>query len=291
MEILHSKIDESVNFITKAPVGYFESRYVRKCDDYFIAYLSSQSGCNRGCKFCHLTTTGQTLFEDAESKDFIKQARAIFKHYKNQKLAKYMHYNFMARGEPLANTYLINYDSNIILVRLGSLAAEMGLPAKFNISTIIPATLNKSLVDVFPYITPTIYYSLYSVDTVWRKKWIPGAMPLGDSLKLLKEYQDFSKKIIKIHHPFIENENDSEEEVREMCSALLAHKIICEFNLVRYNPPDNTTKESSAKVISRNLSIIRNQFEFPTKVQIIPRVGFDVSASCGMFVSNAAGLS
>lgn len=285
LKILNSEIDRSVNFVEQQLVGFLESRFVRKCDEYFIAYLSSQSGCNRGCTFCHLTATGQTSFVDSSHNDFMAQAIQVFKHYRAQnKPAKYMHYNFMARGEPLANKILLD-DGDALLTKLGQVAKEEGLPAKFNISTIMPLTLKKSLVDVFHYINPTIYYSLYSTVPEWRKKWMPGAMDVHQALDMLAEYQDFSKKIVKIHFPFIAGENDSVEDMSAICDAIDDAGLICEFNLVRYNPAsEDQGVESSDEIIERNINILKSRFNFDTKVQIIPRVGFDVKASCGMFV-------
>src|SRR5579885_841856 len=284
LKVLNSQLDRSVNFVEEQLVGFLESRFVRKCDDYFIAYLSSQTGCNRGCTFCHLTATGQTSFVDSSHNDFVAQAIQIFKHYRKQnKPAKYMHYNFMARGEPLSNKILLD-SGDELLVKLGQVAKEEGLPAKFNVSTIMPMTLKKSLPEVFRFVTPTIYYSLYSTNEEWRKKWMPAAMETDEALRLLKEYQDFSKKLVKIHYAFIAGENDSLEEVTKVCDAIDKHKLICEFNLVRYNPASpEQGAESSEEVINRNVDLIRSRFG-GNKVQIIPRVGFDVKASCGMFV-------
>ena len=285
LKVLNSELDHSVNFVEQQLVGFLESRFVRKCDEYFIAYLSSQTGCNRGCTFCHLTATGQTSFTDSSHNDFMAQAIQVFKHYRNQNNpAKYMHYNFMARGEPLANQILLD-SGDELLSKLGQIAKDEGLPAKFNISTIMPLTLKKSLVDIFHYINPTIYYSLYSTNPEWRKKWMPGAMEVSKALELLAEYQDFSKKIIKIHFPFIAGENDSSEDVNNICDAIEKAGLICEFNLVRYNPAsENQGIESSDLVIGQNIHLLMERFKFNTKVQIIPRVGFDVKASCGMFV-------
>jgi len=285
LKVLNSEIDRSVNFVEEQLVGFIESRFVRKCDDYFIAYLSSQTGCNRGCTFCHLTATGQTSFVDSSHNDFMAQAIQIFKHYRKQnKPAHYVHYNFMARGEPLANKILLESGDELLL-KLGQVAKEEGLPAKFNISTIMPSTLKKSLPEIFNYISPTIYYSLYSMNPEWRKKWMPAAMDVSWALEMLKDYQVFSKKIIKIHYPFIAGENDSEEEINNVCDAIIKTNLICEFNLVRYNPaaPDQGV-ESSEETINRNVAIFQKRFHFDSKVQIIPRVGFDVKASCGMFV-------
>lgn len=281
-KVMKSTIDQSVNFVEDQLVGFLESRYVRKVDDYFICYLSSQTGCNRGCKFCHLTATGQTAFKDSDYQDFINQALQVFRYYRKEKKAKYMHYNFMARGEVLANKHIIK-DADDILMALAQLAKKDNLNPKFNVSTIMPKTLEKSLTDIFNIITPTMYYSLYSVDPTFRKKWLPSAMAYGDALDQLKEYQQVSKKIVKIHFAFIKGENDSVAEIREMCNEVEKRQLLCEFNLVRYNPFSEVQgEESSDEVIKRNLDIISNHFH--GKVQMIPRVGFDVKASCGMFV-------
>lgn len=285
---LISEIDSSINFAEEALIGFLESRFVRKHDDYFICYLSSQSGCNRGCKFCWLTATKQTKFEDALPVDFLSQAAKVLKHYdKEHKPAKYMHYNFMARGEVLNNKHILS-DADQILFDLGKLtkAFDSNLGVKFNVSTILPKDLDKSLPEIFKTIHPTIYYSLYSVNDEFRKKWMPNAMDVDRAFELLKEWQLFSKKKIKIHHCFIDNENDSVNDVYQMIDKINHFRLDCEFNLVRYNPYSEIQgKESSDDKISRNMELIRTLL--PTshnKVQVIPRVGQDVYASCGTFI-------
>lgn len=284
--ILKSQLDQSVNFVEEQLVGFLESRYVRKVDDYFICYLSSQTGCNRGCKFCHLTATKQMAFNDSDYQDFLSQAMQVMRHYrKEDKPAKYMHYNFMARGEVLANKHILS-DADEILLPLATLATRERLNPKFNISTIMPVTLKKSLTDIFKIVTPTMYYSLYSVNDDFRNKWMPAAMPVGKALDLLKNYQEMTKKILKIHYCFIKNENDSTEDLLAMCHELNWRELHCEFNLVRYNPFSPAQgEESDQTIIDQNIQLLKEHF--PGKVQIIPRVGYDVSASCGMFVDKA----
>jgi adenine C2-methylase RlmN of 23S rRNA A2503 and tRNA A37 len=281
-KVMKSNIDKSVNFVEDQLVGFLESRYVRKVEDYFICYLSSQTGCNRGCKFCHLTATGQTQFKDSDYQDFLNQALQVFRHYRKDDKAKYMHYNFMARGEALANKNLIR-NADEILLPLAQLATKDNLNPKFNMSSIMPKTLDKSLTDIFQVVLPTMYYSLYSVDPDFRKKWLPSAMEVGQALDLLKDYQDMSKKIVKIHFAFIKGQNDSEEGLKEMCNEIEKRNLLCEFNLVRYNPYSSIQgEESDEKTIERNLKLLSKHFH--GKVQMIPRVGYDVKASCGMFV-------
>ncbi len=200
--------------------------------------------------------------------------------------AEYVHFNFMARGEALANRHFLD-SADELLNKLGQLAIAEKLPAKFNISTIMPATLRRPLRDVFKFITPTIYYSLYSVREEFRRKWMPAAMPVREALAELKAYQDFGKKIIKIHFPFIAGANDSLADVCAMCDEIEAADLRVEFNLVRYNPasPDQGV-ESAPDVLEARLAQIRRRLG--GKVQAIPRVGFDVKASCGMFVNPEA---
>lgn len=282
LQVLQSEQDPSVNFVEDQLAGFLESRYIRRCADYFVCYLSSHNGCNRGCAFCHLTATGQTDFSSATSNDFVRQALAVFRHYKTQPRAKYVHFSFMARGEPLANKALLDHGP-AVLSRLGQLAQDEDLPAKFCVSTIMPRTLSKPLHEVFGYFSPTIYYSLYSVDEAFRQRWLPTAKPVEESLRLLADYQRFAKKIIKIHFAFIDGQNDSEGQVCRMCDALDDAGLICEFNLVRYNPATPAQgRESPPEILAARLAYITSRFK--GRVKAVERVGFDVKASCGMFV-------
>jgi len=54
---------------------------VRRRDDYFVAYLSSQTGCDKACRFCQLTQSGQTLGRGASIAEYVEQAQHVFAHY------------------------------------------------------------------------------------------------------------------------------------------------------------------------------------------------------------------
>ncbi len=286
LRVLRSEQDASVNFVEEQLAGFLEARYVRRCAEYFVCYLSSHSGCNRGCEFCHLTATGQTSFQPSTLNDFVSQALSVLKHYRREQPAKYMHYSFMARGEPLANPHMLNRGQELLL-RLGQLAADEGLPAKFCVSSIMPQTLHKPLVEVFGFVSPTMYYSLYSVEDAFRARWLPTAMPAEKALAMLAEYQRFSKKLIKIHFALIEGQNDSSEQVRKLCDAIEAHGLLCEFNLVTYNPATPAQgRETAPEVRAERLAYITERFA--GRVKAVQRVGYDVKASCGMFVGGAS---
>jgi 23S rRNA (adenine2503-C2)-methyltransferase len=166
-----------------------------------------------------------------------------------------------------------------LLWRLGNMARLRDLRVKFNVSTIMPVTFKKSLCDTFPIITPTIYYSIYSVDPEFRKKWLPAAQPVEQALANLKQYQQTSKKIIKFHSAFIRGENDSPSDIRQMMQTIDSYQLHAEFNIVRYNPFSAEQGEESPRV-----NEIAEEIGQYMSCKIIPRVGMDCKASCGQFI-------
>jgi 23S rRNA (adenine2503-C2)-methyltransferase len=290
--IQHSLEDNSVNFIDSTPSsGFFESRYVRRGEEYFIVYLSVQSACNLGCKMCHLTATKQKkVIENTES-ELLYQAQAVLNHYQElvasgkEKPAKYMHFNFMARGEVLNTPIFKDPETSYsLLSKLRKLSESIGLNARFLLSTIMPNGFkNYDLIDTFKIIQPYFYYSIYSLDENFRKKWLPMAMSPNDALDKLSSWDSFSEHKFKIHYAFIEGENDSEKDINGICDLLLSKGLTPDVNIVRYNPysPEHGT-EPNESIIQRNADIFRNKLN--SHVKVIKRVGKDVKASCGMFI-------
>lgn len=286
--ILHSEQDKSVNFVFD---NWLEARFVRRTQDYFIVYLSSHTGCNKACRFCHLTQTGQTSFDEASLQDYVQQAKAVLEYYdsikKEQGAAVRVNFNFMARGEPLANSVILN-NSKQLFSELEDLATERNLVAQFNISSIMPYEIeNLSLEDVFKDVSQnyTIYYSLYSTNPQFRKRWLPKAISVESALNKLQQWQQHSNKPLAFHWAFIEGQNDDENDINEFINTIKPYNFQAKFNLVRYNPySESQGKEPAEQVLQRNFDKINLYLENPLS-RIVPRVGFDVKASCGMFVN------
>jgi adenine C2-methylase RlmN of 23S rRNA A2503 and tRNA A37 len=280
-----SREDASVNWDRPADVGRVEARYVRRCEDYFVVYLSSQTGCDQGCRMCHLTATGQTRLRDVTHGEFLEQAETVLEHYRRAAPpARAVHFNFMARGEPLANPLLLS-GADALLGELGRRAVGMGLRPRFLVSTILPRELGGRLLeDVFLCHHPEIYYSLYSMREDFRRRWLPKALPAGEALDRLASWQRNTYKIIKIHHAFIAGENDSEADAHAVCDALESRRLVAHVNIVRYNPHDPRRHgvEPAEEVVRRNARVYQSRLSY-ARVRVIPRVGCDVNASCGMF--------
>lgn len=283
-----SDMDKSINFEHRYQdhPGILEARYVRRTDDYFIVYLSSQTGCNQACRMCHLTATGQNKYRDVTVQEYLDQAERVFRWYGQTPMAKMVHFNFMSRGEPFANPIFLE-NADLILRGLAEIAKRWGLQYKFLISTIFPKEMDaKPLTDIFkdPELYPEIYYSLYSTTRDFRRKWLPKAIEPGTALQQLRHWNQATGKVPKIHYAFIDSENDSLGDVKRCVDLIQEYDVPVNWNVVRYNPPEgHYSKETVKGQIQYLAGYIRSRLP-EAKVKIIPRVGLDVKASCGTFL-------
>lgn len=288
---LISQEDASVNFVFENGV---EARYVRRSDDYAIVYLSSHNGCNKACRFCHLTQTGQTEMRETSAELFIEQAKVVLDHYRFnvrkclEKPVETIHFNWMARGEPLSNQTLLNdwYQISLALEALANVAGVYKV--KFNISTIMPEEADLTFFKrVPPSRRPAIYYSLYSMKTEFRKRWLPKAMDPYKALMALQRYNASAGDEVVLHWAFIEGENDDEFTVQGIANAVQSVGLYTRFNLVRYNPYSPVQgKEPSEEVLQERFDQLKPYMRAPGS-RIVPRVGRDVYASCGTFINLA----
>ncbi|USN16095.1 hypothetical protein PAPPERLAPAPP_03540 [Brevundimonas phage vB_BpoS-Papperlapapp] len=302
-ETLVSTQDASVNHVLKTEDGgAFECRFVRRADAYFIVYLSSHSGCDKACRMCHLTQTGQTMMTPARHGDYLDQARQVLARYKVERAVddepQFVNFNFMARGEPFANPDILNGGHRALFKALREEALFAGVPrAQLNYSTIMPRDLEgRSLVDVLGPSHPglNIYYSLYSMRPAFRKRWLPKAMDPNTALDMLAEFQrtapDYGREPgeIVLHWSFIKGQNDDEDTVDEIIQAVKDRGLKTRFNCVRYNPYSPAQGvEPDERDLAYLTAKLATAFDAP-KSRIVPRVGLDVKASCGMFLEPEA---
>jgi adenine C2-methylase RlmN of 23S rRNA A2503 and tRNA A37 len=293
---LESHEDRSVNHVAATPDGgFFEARFVQREDPYFICYVSSHSGCKFACKFCHLTATRQTMMTPATAADYQAQCIPVFETYRARLAqglphAKKVHFNFMSRGEALANPTLLA-EPQSVFDPMGDLAKDYNLSPHFKVSSILPVTFNGDLAEVLADSRAELYYSLYSVNPTFRKRWLGHALPAEEGLDRVADYQRRTGRRVVLHWAFIAGQNDSEQDVEALLDAVVQRGIRAKFNLVRYNPHD------ARHGVEPTFDILQARFKRIEEVlvahggeagsRIVPRVGFDVKASCGMFIEKA----
>lgn len=302
-QTLISSEDASVNHILKTEDGgAFECRFVRRTPEYFIVYLSSHSGCDRACRMCHLTQTGQTMMTPASHYDYVAQARQVLARYKAERTLAddpaFINYNFMARGEPFANAAILNGGHPALFRALLEETRLAGVGrAQLNYSTIMPASLgDRSLVSFLGPSHPglNIYYSLYSMRPAFRRRWLPKALDPNVALDALAQFQhtaaDYGREPgeIVLHWSFIKGQNDDEETVDEIIKAVKDRGLKTRFNCVRYN---SYSPAQGAEPDERTLAYLTSKLSEAfgdARSRIVPRVGMDVKASCGMFLEPQA---
>jgi 23S rRNA (adenine2503-C2)-methyltransferase len=282
-QVVESKIDSSANFVFKdKESGYFESRFVQRSSDYYACYLSSHTGCNKGCSFCHLTATKQTMYRQATKAELLSQATRVNEYAKEQGLHETtrVQINFMARGEALDNKEI---DGSFLCdLRTSFLPADH---VRVNISTIMPKSIwNEDLVKRFAKYAnaPILYYSMWSINEDWRKKNMPSALPVKEAYKKLLEYQKATGTIIKIHGAFIKDQNDG-DDFKDMCRLLTdwSKELLFQFNIVRYNP----YSEDSGKESEQLENIQEELWSNGISARLLERVGPDAACSCGQFIN------
>lgn len=285
--VIKSNIDSSINFSKSTDDGgMVETRFVRRVKERFIIYISSMSGCNKACRFCHLTQTRQTMSLNMTESQMLEQAETVLSSLLDADFrdTHTVHFNFMARGEPMSNP-MVNKN---LFYGLKSLAQARGLFPRIKISSIIPNDFTGFDIDhLWGEDCPPIdfYYSLYNTDPSWRKRWIPKALPPVEAFKWLSSWQKTTGNRVILHWALIAGENDSLDNARDAARMANEAGLSWDFNLVSYNPANEKSSESSQEQINMFLDVLRAEVGDNNRVKIIPRVGFDVKASCGMFLT------
>lgn len=282
-----------INYPTYKPNSIIEARYVRRKPIYISAYLSSHTGCSMGCSFCFLTATNQNSFIHVDIPAYGFQLDTVLKNIKEDssidKKNVRVNINFMARGESMANKYVIqNYSE--LYDHLQNISTENGYGnIKMNISSIYPHTLNGyKLSDIFKDRPVNFYYSIYTLDMDWRKKNMPNAMHPDYALNSLRELQEnHNFNTVVFHCAFIKDSNDSIDSVQQMANKIKSFDFPrTKFNLVRYNAFNDKTEEANIDRLNDIFDImngaVTNKVDTHTS-RIIQRVGPDIYTSCGMF--------
>ncbi len=290
--IIESVFDASKNIIFADARGKLEGRYMYRGGNHVSAYLSSFYGCAQACKFCHLTRSKQTDQTEASIESILMQAKEIVKFIHLPTDATSIYWSFMAQGDFLLHSCLRNRGDMVYLFsKLAAIGNAKGLKSKFNISTIFPRKATTETGAIDPDIERVlvanntfsieVYYSVYSLDPVFRAKYLPSATDPRQVIEALSRLVDAGIIKARLHYSLIAGKNDSLEGIvalRELCDEF---DFDPKINLVRYNSFKETDvdKEPEESYVQEYLDKARQHF----RIKSLDRVGVDVKASCGTF--------
>ena len=239
------------------------------------ACISSQVGCNVGCKFCATgkmgffrnLSTGEIVFQ-------VKKLNKLSEEFYGHKLTNIV---FMGMGEPLLNYNNVLRASEIITTPEG-----IGMsPRRITLSTV--GITDKIIQLAKDKVKFNLAVSLHSANEIIRTNLIP--INKTHNLKKLQRAIFFFHKQtgnrITIEYLLMKNVNDSIEDAKEL--ARFCKAFPCKINLIEYNPvegipyqkPDNIKIEAfKALLESKNLI-----------VNIRRSRGKDIDAACGQLAT------
>ena len=238
--------------------------------------VSSQVGCNMGCKFCE--SGRRKKVRNLETYEMVLQILMI------EKLLgeRISHVVVMGIGEPFDN-----YDNLIKFFKIINHPKGLAIGARhITVSTcgIIPKILEFS---DFP-LQINLAISLHAPNNEIRDKIMPinKAYPINELIPALKTYLKKTNRRITFEYIMLDGINDSEECALELAN--LVKDINCYINLIPYNETNNIEfKRTKTIQIMRFYDILKKS---RVNVTIRREFGGNIDAACGQLRSKKEDL-
>ena len=240
--------------------------------DYGVSIcISSQVGCNMGCKFCESgrrkkvrnLTPGEMTEQILKVEDDIK--------------LRITHVVIMGIGEPFDNyenvTKFISIINEAKSLAIGSrhiTVSTSGIVPKIKEFASFPKEVNLAV-------------SLHAPTNEIRNKIMPinKAYPIEEVMDALKYYYTKTKRRITFEYIMLDGINDSETDAKNLCKLLKG--LNCYVNLIPYNETENIEyKRSNDEKIKKFYDIIKKSGITVTKRR---EFGGNISAACGQLRS------
>ena len=232
--------------------------------------ISSQVGCQMGCKFCASTlkglernlTAAEMLGEIFFTEEYLRRG--------SQKLDSVV---VMGTGEPL-----MNFDELIKMLRLLHEDYCLGMSyRRITISTcgVVPAI--KKLRD--EKIPVTLSISLHAPDDRLRSELMPinGAFGLKTLLAAGNDYAQATGRRVTYEYILLGGVNDTEEHARRLAKILSGQ--LANVNLIPFNPVDERNFRPPTKNAVQKFFHFLNTHGIGATIR--KEMGADVNAACG----------
>jgi len=253
-------------------------------DDRGTLCISSQAGCNVGCRFC--STGHQGFNRNLTAAEIVGQLW-----WARHELLKDIDSSRLAAGEKIADTRvisnvvmmgmgepLLNYDPVVTAVRLMLDDNAYGLSRRrvtISTSGVVP------MMDRLSQDCPVaLAVSLHAPNDALRDQLVPlnKKYPLAELLAACERYLEFAPRdFITFEYVMLDGVNDSDQHAHELVD--LVRRVHCKLNLIPFNPfPASGLKRSVAARI-KTFSQILSDAGIVTTVR--KTRGDDIDAACG----------
>ena len=262
--------DKTTKFLFELVDGNFIESVLMVFDYGYSACISTQVGCNMGCRFCASGLLRKV--RDLSVGEILGQVLYIQKYLDltQERLANIV---VMGTGEPFDN-----YDNLMAALKIinDPLGLEIGA-RHISISTcgIVPKILQFADESV----QYNLAISLHASNDELRSKLMPinKAYPLKELFKALKEYSLKNKRRITLEYLLLDGVNDKESNADELKDLLRGQNAY--INLIPYNNVDERDFRSVSE--RKALDFYDMLKKRGISVTLRQKKGDDIDAACG----------
>ena len=267
--------DGTQKFLFELEDGALVESVLMVFDYGFSACLSSQVGCNMGCKFCASGLLKKQ--RDLSAGEIVCQALMIQKELdkENNRLGNIV---VMGTGEPFDN-----YDN--VMKAMSIINSPYGLEIgsrHISISTcgVVPGILRFSKENL----QYNLAISLHAPNDELRDKLMPinHAYPLKKLFDALKEYSNLNNRRLTFEYLLLKDVNDSKkhaEQIKELLNGLNAYINLIPYNSVKENDFETSSEENAL----RFYDLLKKN---GVAVTLRQKRGDDIDAACGQLRAN-----
>ena len=238
--------------------------------------ISSQVGCNMGCRFCESGRLKKV--RNLTAGEMVEQILKVEEDINT----RITHVVIMGIGEPFDNfdnfkrfIEIVNYQKGINIGSRHITVSTCGIIPKIREFSEFPYQVNLAI-------------SLHAPNNEIRNMLMPinKVYPLDALMKEIRHYIKTTNRRVTFEYILLEGINDSEECANELCN--LVHGLNCYINLIPYNETNNLGyKRSKKDTISSFYDIIKKR---KINVTIRREFGTKISAACGQLRSKKEDL-
>lgn len=236
--------------------------------------ISSQAGCQMGCKFC---ATGTMKFGRNLTYEEIFDQVLYFHCKLMQQGERISNVVFMGMGEPF-----MNYDNVMDSVRLLNSPDGLGLAARrITVSTSgVVDAINKLTEDPLQV---NLALSLHAPTQEIREKIMPIAKrwKLDELIAAIDNYSDKTHRRVSYEYVMLKGINDSEQTAEEL--AKISKDKFKHINIIPYNSTDIENISGSDRATILNFQKILQNAGVSATVRVT--MGEDIAAACGQLAN------
>ena len=238
--------------------------------------ISSQVGCNMGCRFCESGRLKKV--RNLTAGEMVEQILKVEEDINT----RITHVVIMGIGEPFDNfdnfkrfVEIVNYQKGINIGSRHITVSTCGIIPKIREFSEFPYQVNLAI-------------SLHAPNNEIRDMLMPinKAYPLDKLMAEIRHYIKTTNRRVTFEYILLSGINDSEECANELCD--LVRGLNCYINLIPYNETNNLGyKRSKKDTISNFYDIIKKR---KINVTIRREFGSNISAACGQLRSKKEDL-